>query len=838
MRASGPKPGGRFAIQLLLLTSGAAALMHEVAWTRRLVDLLGSSAESITRVLGCFFLGLALGAGVAAFLLRRRVSNPWRIAAACEGAVAGLALPIVWLPELTTWVWPLLGLERLASWWGGSVKLLISALVILPPALAMGMVVPLVVAGLAPGRKSGIVTTAYAVNTLGGGIGLILVTLVTLPLFGTRGATLLAGGLNLLVAAGFFALRSFPSTDNAIPETRAPADRAWRGSVLLAFFSGAAVLAAEVASANTLMLIATLSFYAPAAILLSVLAMLALASFFAPSIGKKAGLPVVLAMAAVATAAGPLIFMEICQRVNPLATNSSPEAFFFKLALLTAVSYGPGFFFAGLVFPLLLEKAGGTRADRVGWLLAFSGAGGVIGAEAVVRGLLPAVGIHASMGVIALAYGAVALAVALAFRASAVVPVTAAILILAAIYPRLAALPVVNAHAGLSLLDERTGREGNVAVVESERLGRVILLSNQYLLGGSHARWDQERQALLPLLLAPRARDVAFIGIATGVTPGAALALPQIRSLTAVELSPLVARAAKVFFGDINRGLFGDPRARIVIEDGRTYIAASPGRFDVVIGDLFLPWAPGEARLYSLEHFQAMKRALKPGGVGCQWLAMYQLTPAQFEIIAATFRKVFPNAHLFMNGFTCTTPALALVGAADDSSPDWKGTAERATAAAKAGSVTDPLLRHPEGIGMLYLGPLEAADSSPNTLANLAIEVDAGRQRLSGDAGARYFFGSRWLEFCESRRRRIQASVAPAVPPEILSAGALAQACALEEARARFDRLPPLHARLLQAIPASIAADSRANWDAWTGCEAPWRSGMGEAFGDPNASAR
>ncbi len=49
---------------------------HELLWTRRLIDLLGASAASSTRVFSCFFLGLALGAAVTPLLLRR-VRRPW-----------------------------------------------------------------------------------------------------------------------------------------------------------------------------------------------------------------------------------------------------------------------------------------------------------------------------------------------------------------------------------------------------------------------------------------------------------------------------------------------------------------------------------------------------------------------------------------------------------------------------------------------------------------------------------------------------------------------------------------------------------------------------------------
>ena len=51
-----------YRLALILLTfSGAAALGHQLLWTRRLTDLLGASAESSVRVFSCFFFGLGLG---------------------------------------------------------------------------------------------------------------------------------------------------------------------------------------------------------------------------------------------------------------------------------------------------------------------------------------------------------------------------------------------------------------------------------------------------------------------------------------------------------------------------------------------------------------------------------------------------------------------------------------------------------------------------------------------------------------------------------------------------------------------------------------------------------
>jgi len=54
----------QFSIVLAFL-SGAAGLAHQILWTRRLVDVLGASADTFSKVVGAFFVGLALGAWFA-----------------------------------------------------------------------------------------------------------------------------------------------------------------------------------------------------------------------------------------------------------------------------------------------------------------------------------------------------------------------------------------------------------------------------------------------------------------------------------------------------------------------------------------------------------------------------------------------------------------------------------------------------------------------------------------------------------------------------------------------------------------------------------------------------
>jgi spermidine synthase len=90
----------------------------------------------------------------------------------------------------------------------------------------------------------------------------------------------------------------------------------------------------------------------------------------------------------------------------------------------------------------------------------------------------------------------------------------------------------------------------------------------------------------------------------------------------------MVVRAAAKHFGQFNKRLEQQTHVVIHVEDARTYIAACRDRFDVIIGDLFTPWRPGEAGLACLEYFRA----------------------------------VFPQAYAFRNHLSTDTIPMALIG--------------------------------------------------------------------------------------------------------------------------------------------------------------------------------
>ena len=76
--------------------SGAAGLIHEVAWTRLLRLVMGNTAFSITTVLCAFMGGLALGSFLGGRFIDRR-NDPLRVFAFLEGTIALYCFLLPWL---------------------------------------------------------------------------------------------------------------------------------------------------------------------------------------------------------------------------------------------------------------------------------------------------------------------------------------------------------------------------------------------------------------------------------------------------------------------------------------------------------------------------------------------------------------------------------------------------------------------------------------------------------------------------------------------------------------------------------------------------------------------
>ena len=111
---------------------------------------------------------------------------------------------------------------------------------------------------------------------------------------------------------------------------------------------------------------------------------------------------------------------------------------------------------------------------------------------------------------------------------------------------------------------------------------------------------------------------------------------------------------------------------------------AGGDRYDVVVADLFHPARSGSAALYTVEHFEAVRRRLSDDGLFCQWLPLHQMDLETMRSIVRAFMEVWPQGVALLATNSLDTPVVGLVAAAHDGPVLHEGLAARLDAARNA----------------------------------------------------------------------------------------------------------------------------------------------------------
>ncbi len=188
--------------------SGFAAMVYQVAWSRVLSLIIGSSVYGFSIMLTTFLVGLALGSFICSGLvdrLRRRILT-FSILQVMIALSAFSALYLFReLPYLFFVMFYKIAHSQNLLFF---TKFLLAFMVMFIPTLLMGAVFPLVIKIYTTEvRKVGrFVGKAYSANTLGAVLGSFSGGYIMIPLLGIQRSILFAVILNLLLAAAFVPL--------------------------------------------------------------------------------------------------------------------------------------------------------------------------------------------------------------------------------------------------------------------------------------------------------------------------------------------------------------------------------------------------------------------------------------------------------------------------------------------------------------------------------------------------------------------------------------------------------------------------------------------------------
>ncbi len=654
----------------LLFLSGTAALVFQVLWIKQLSLVVGVEVSAIAGAVSAFFLGLALGG----WLLGRqadRLRRPVRFYAMLETAVALSCIAVTWLLARSAAAFVAVESHSSVAAW------LAIGLLLAMPAFLMGGTLPVLLRavsrqGADVSRRGG---TMYAANTCGAILGALLPAFWLIPRFGVQGAALAAASLNLLAAAGAWALDR-KAGDSATPAASAQAAAAplsgeARLAVALYAVAGAVALGYEVIWSQMIVPFMSTRAFAFAIVLATYLAGLALgAALYArwahrvrnpwPVFGfliAGAGLIAVLEVALLGK------WLIVAQTQAEAAVYQWTGSGFAGMCARFAVAAGSlvlaPTLLLGAAFPAVLRIAvGDQRVGReAGAVLACNTLGGIAGTLLTGFLLLPALGLVRTLGVLAAIAAAVGAVAAWRGRSDgraatgwATGIAGLATLAVVAMLPvdQFARLLPGASGAGLVFYEESHG--GTVAVVE--RAGNGNRFHRLYIQGVSNSgdampslRY-MRLQALLPLIVHnAEPKSALVVGYGTGITAGALSQYRGLEKRAVAELLPAVLRAAPHFQGTFQAAT--DPGLDKRLRDGRRELQASAERWDLITLEPPPPSAAGVVNLYSRDFYQLAANRLAPQGIVAQWLPLPTQNEDDTRALVASFIEVFPHAQLW-----------------------------------------------------------------------------------------------------------------------------------------------------------------------------------------------
>jgi len=775
--------------------SGLAGLIYEVSWTRLLTLYIGHSTAAASAVVAAFLGGLAVGAaggGVVASRLEPRQNLRAYIGLELFVALFALLLPFELraLTPLLRWAYA----DAAPGLLFPTVRLVSCLAMVFVPAAALGATFPMAVRWFTHGaaNPARVSSALYAMNTVGAAIGSLLAGFTLIPAIGISGTTRI-GMLASVLAAALVAVVVFRTRDEetfrartaVTASGRKPGATAARNkrsavatkaqpwlAVAVLGLSGFSALVHEIAWTRILALVLGPTTYAFAATLAAVIAGVAIGSgagtWLVGRVGAAAHagwLALVLAAAAVTVIATSTLAGSYVPRIVAHAIADAPDSFSALLQrgmLLTALLVLPTSICLGAAFPLALSLAGDpahSPARRFGLVYAMNTVGSVAGTLAAGFVLIPWLGLPTTLAaaafvlVIASISTIVVADVSPSTRNGAYAACTVAVIsiVVAPSWDRELLASGVYLYAPFvpKSLDLETQlkagtllyyRDGAPATVSVKRLTGTTTLAVDGKTDASN-RSDMLTQKLvahLPLLLHPQPRDVAIVGLGSGVTAGAALSHP-IDRVDVVEISPEVVQASR-FFDAENHAALSDPRTRLIVGDGRSHVLLSRRQYDVIISEPSNPWIAGVASLFTREFFEGARARLAPGGLICQWAHTYTISERDLRAIVGTFTSVFPIATAWM----VNDNDLLMVGTVDSQLPPVDNIEANWSRGHAASNLAEVGAKEPFDVVSLFAGgPAElrayaTAGGSADILDDdrMRLEFSAPRELHNASAGA------------------------------------------------------------------------------------------------------
>jgi hypothetical protein len=208
--------------------------------------------------------------------------------------------------------------------------------------------------------------------------------------------------------------------------------------------------------------------------------------------------------------------------------------------------------------------------------------------------------------------------------------------------------------AGDKIIFYQDGKTASVSLLASAN-GLVVLSTNgkpdASIQFNPSAQYSPDEITMviagtLPLAYMPDAKQIANIGMGSGLTTHVMLAHEGIEKIDTIEIESAVVAAA-TGFGDFVERAYSDPRSEIHIEDAKTFFSLHNSVYDIIIAEPSNPWVSGVASLFSTEFYRTIKRHLRDEGLFVQWIQVYEFDDELAESILKALSENFSDYVIY-----------------------------------------------------------------------------------------------------------------------------------------------------------------------------------------------
>lgn len=617
----------------VFILSGISALIYQLVWQRALLTIYGSNVESVAMVVAAFLAGLGIGSIVGGW-----ISKSARAPLVLLFGLAELGVGAYGLISLK--LFDAVGALTSVQSHGLTTGVLVFLLVFFPT-LLMGATLPLLVAHQVrdTAHVGQSVSRLYFVNTLGAALGAFIAAHWLLGSFGMSGTTRIAACLNAAAALIVLLVLRRPaakSADHAAEHTASPLCAIpFRTALLWSALSGFLALSWEIIWSRVFNFASASKAPVFGYMLGSYLLGLAIGSLLSPRILKQGS--------------------ELRGKLARWVMLSSVAAFL--VAPLTAIAatqvyWEYGYYFViiagallGLTFPLLCHAAippgndTGSQLSRL-YLANIIGSG----AGSLLTGFLFMEWLSLHLLSVLLLGASWLWAEGIA-RFQLPAPMRWMPLFLALI----SLSPFQSFYERLQYKHE-FGQGMHFAQIIESRHGVITVDTSSAVYGnGAYdgmigTKLEPKSWLVRPYFLSAvrdRIENVLVIGVASGSWTQILVNHPQVKHVTAIELShgylDLIRARPEV------ASLLTNPKLELVIDDGRRWLRQHPeARFDAIVMNTTHHWREFASALLSREFLAEVRAHLTREGV-----AFWNCTESPRA--SRTGMEVFPHTMMVMN---------------------------------------------------------------------------------------------------------------------------------------------------------------------------------------------